>query len=87
MPKTKAPVPKNETKKARFKRLASTRLNNALNEMRRIALLATNPQRYDFTESQARQIIDALDKGVETVETALYAYTDRKGSRAKAKIK
>ena len=55
-----------ETKEDRFKRLAETRVNNALNKIRLIGNLAS-PQ-YAFSPEQIEKIITALQTAITDVE-------------------
>ena len=72
-----APARKNESKSARFERLAVPRVNGALKALRLVEQLA-NPLLYDFSESQSNEVIGALEKSLDAVKLAY-------GERLKAK--
>lgn len=61
---------KTETKNERFVRLANSRTNNALESLRLIGNLA-NTRNYEYTESQVKQIFDALDESIK-LQKALF---------------
>lgn len=69
MPKYKSPVPKNESKKARFERLAELRTNNALDAIRKIGALAHNRQLYEYTDSQLQAITSALESSLDDLKS------------------
>lgn len=53
----------NENKRARFKRLATKRANNAINTIRLIGNLS-NTNNYSFTESDVVTIFGAIDEEI-----------------------
>ena len=55
-------------KSAKFKELARSRVNRAINMIRLIANLG-NKTHYDYTPEQARKIINALNSEVKNVST------------------
>ena len=55
-------------KSAKFKELARSRVNRAINMIRLIANLG-NKAHYDYTSDQARKIINALNSEVKNVST------------------
>ena len=55
-------------KSAKFKELARSRVNRAINMIRLIANLC-NKAHYDYTPDQARKIIHALNSEVKNVST------------------
>ena len=55
-------------KSAKFKELARSRVNRAINMIRLIANLG-NKAHYDYTTDQARKIINALNSEVKNVST------------------
>lgn len=61
MPKQSA-----ETPAMKFKRLAESRVNRAIRDIRAISNLA-NKANYDYTDSQVKKIVRALRKEVSTL--------------------
>ena len=55
-------------KSEKFKRLAKSRVNRAINMIRLIANLG-NKAHYDYTPDQARKIVSALQSEVSNVKT------------------
>jgi len=66
--KRRAAVDPNESKEAKFKRLASVRMSAALKAVRGVANLSGAG--YGFTEAQAAQIGTDLDKAVSYVKNS-----------------
>ena len=70
---------KDESKEERFKRLAATRVNKALDKIRLLGNLA-KPQ-YEYTPEQVEQIIVALQSGIAEVEEKFQKKLDNKRKR------
>ncbi len=66
-----------ETKHERFQRLAETRTERSLKEIRKIGNLA-NPTRYEYSTGEVREIIGALKTEVAAVETAFKRPEERR---------
>lgn len=66
MAKRKSRVPKDETKKAKFKRIAGTRVRTALKAMRLIGNCASPA--YEYTDADISAMITALRTGVDGLE-------------------
>ena len=58
--------PINETPEERFRRLATTRVNNALDKIRLVGNLSGHG--YKYTDEQARKILESLTTAVKDVE-------------------
>lgn len=58
------PADPNESKGAKFVRLANARVPKAIHALTRVGMLA-NRQNYAFTDSQAEKVIAALDDAME----------------------
>ena len=59
-------------KSDKFKELARSRVNRAINMIRLIANLG-NKAHYDYTPEQARKIVKALDSEVKNVSTKFHS--------------
>ena len=57
----------NENRRQRFKRLANTRVNKALNQIRILGNLA-NKSYYDYTDEDVSKIFKALDLQIKTLK-------------------
>ncbi len=58
-----------ETKNAKFKRLAETRVQSAIKKMSLITNLA-DPYNYDYTREEANKIINAIKSELEEIKQA-----------------
>lgn len=58
-----------ESKHDRFRRLAEQRVNRTLKDLRLIANLA-NRKNYDYTEEEARMLLNALEKELRATKAA-----------------
>jgi hypothetical protein len=63
-------------KRAKFVELANKRVNKAITQLRLVGNLS-NKASYEFTEEDARKIVKALQKEVETLKTK---FSDDTGS-------
>ena len=66
----RAPVPKNQTPRERFQRLAPRRVTNALNDIRRVGNLL-NHNVYESTTDELNRIEMALDRAIEQLKMKL----------------
>ncbi len=64
---SKKEIPQDETKGARFLRVVTPRVNKAIKAISVIGFCAGGT--YDYTEQQARQIIDELIKAVGNLDS------------------
>lgn len=67
-------------KRKRFKRLAESRVNKALDAIRKLGNLS-NRRVYDFEDAEAKKIIRALRDSVSEVEDKLLAPANRQERR------
>lgn len=68
MGKRKKTVPKDETKKDKFKRVVTPRVQSALKSMSLICNCAT--KQYEYTDDEVQTILLALQNGVDGIATA-----------------
>jgi hypothetical protein len=59
-------MPSNESKRERFRRLATHRTNAVLHRLQILGHCA-NPQLYDYSEEDVRKIFRAIDSEVRTI--------------------
>ncbi len=74
-----------ESKADKFKRLATSRVNNALVKIELIGNLAGS--NYDFTFEQYEKIIGSLKEAVETLETKFQKALNKKGFNDQGKFR
>ena len=63
----------------KFKKLATQRVNNALNQIKLISNLA-NKRTYDYSDDQVRAIFNALKSEVETAQAKFKAGNSQGGN-------
>lgn len=68
--RARQPVPKNQTPRERFQRLAPKRVTNALNDLRRVGNLL-NRNVYEGTPEELGLIETALDKAIAQLKSKL----------------
>ena len=69
--------PENETKKARFKRLASLRTNEVLNRVKILGNCA-NRQIYEYNEMDVKKIFSVIDKQLDDVKAKFKIIKEKK---------
>lgn len=77
----RAKAPANETKAQAFKRLGTTRINNAIKAVGLLESLA-NKNAYEYTTDQQKKIEEALEAAVQRVKDAFAGKTVTTGGIA-----
>lgn len=70
---------KNENKNEMFCRVAAKRVNNVLNDLRKLRQMA-DKQYYEYNENEVNKLVNAIEKEFDSVKLAFKAKNKKKFS-------